>query len=149
MRKKGNIDRYTRLGVFSLEDIFDYVFIDENGIFMEDTHPIKRTYNGYSICLTSARYRLFKLKGTVCVHCGVVGTFFSLDLPRTEKRPHFNLYGLDKNGIEVMLTKDHILPRSKGGTIDMDNLQPMCERCNCKKGNKIEESMIEDLLINR
>ncbi|MEN6337362.1 MAG: HNH endonuclease signature motif containing protein [Phycisphaerales bacterium] len=29
---------------------------------------------------------------------------------------------------------DHILPRSRGGQNDEDNLQLLCIRCNCSKG---------------
>jgi len=35
---------------------------------------------------------------------------------------HFNLYGYDTEGNEVLLTKDHILPKSKGGTDHLSNL---------------------------
>jgi len=41
-----------------------------------------------------------------------------------------------------MLTKDHILPVSLGGSDELDNLQTMCDKCNSKKGNKIPESML-------
>lgn len=34
------------------------------------------------------------------------------------------------------LSVDHIIPESKGGTLDMDNLQTLCRSCNCKKGVK-------------
>ncbi len=60
--------------------------------------------------------------------------------------PHLNLYhvqeeeekgewkNLAKDGM-VLMTKDHIIPRSKGGPTTLENLQTMCSICNGKKGN--------------
>jgi HNH endonuclease len=36
----------------------------------------------------------------------------------------------------VSLEVDHILPRSKGGTDDIDNLQTLCKKCNIGKSDK-------------
>jgi len=36
------------------------------------------------------------------------------------------------------MTKDHIIPSSKGGVNKLRNLQTMCVTCNVKKGNTIE-----------
>ena len=36
------------------------------------------------------------------------------------------------------LTLDHIIPRSKGGTSEPENLQTLCKRCNTSKGNKLD-----------
>lgn len=34
------------------------------------------------------------------------------------------------------LSVDHIMPESLGGTLDLDNLQTLCIRCNCRKNNR-------------
>lgn len=35
---------------------------------------------------------------------------------------------------------DHIVPVSRGGKTEMDNLQTLCERCNLGKGNKMPQA---------
>ena len=37
---------------------------------------------------------------------------------------------------EIQLTRDHVIPLTKGGTDSIDNVQPLCARCNSKKNNK-------------
>ena len=36
------------------------------------------------------------------------------------------------------LTLDHIVPKSMGGTNNLENLQPLCAACNYSKANNME-----------
>jgi 5-methylcytosine-specific restriction endonuclease McrA len=37
---------------------------------------------------------------------------------------------------EKLLTIDHVIPLSRGGTNTIDNIQPLCRSCNCQKSTK-------------
>lgn len=92
---------------------------------------------GEKIFTFSDRYKVFFTKGYKCVKCGLEGSFFALEKSTPEDgRYHLNLYA-KKDGEEILMTKDHIIPRSRGGKNSIDNYQTMCTICNCKKGNKI------------
>lgn len=54
-----------------------------------------------------------------------------------DKRYHLNLYAIDGNGKEVLMTKDHIFPHNKGGKNNISNYQTMCVKCNVAKGSRI------------
>jgi 5-methylcytosine-specific restriction endonuclease McrA len=50
---------------------------------------------------------------------------------------HFNLYAVNEYGDKILMTKDHIHPKSKGGRNHISNYQTMCYPCNQDKSNKI------------
>ena len=62
---------------------------------------------------------LFELKhrGVPCFYCGQIGR-----------------------------TLDHVVPKSRGGSDDRENLVIACERCNSSKGNKPQEEFFLDFI---
>lgn len=91
------------------------------------------------VSMGSHRYELFATKGITCVKCGCTGVFFALERGKKNnpKKFHFNLYGLDTSGREMLITKDHVVPRAKGGKNKLSNYQVMCQKCNQEKGDKL------------
>lgn len=87
--------------------------------------------DGFNVRPISLRYKTFYQKGTKCVCCGKEGTHFKLCGDETTNRRHFNLYADDG----TLMTKDHIIPKSKGGLDKVFNMQTMCTDCNKAKGN--------------
>lgn len=85
---------------------------------------------------SSQRLELFFAKGTICVECGIEGTIYVLETHDLNVPGHLNLYAETRGG-RVMLTKDHILPRSKGGRDIQANYVPMCRPCNETKANRL------------
>lgn len=142
--------KYERQGIYNLEEILPRIGPSGHVHFL--------LVPGYGkIALSAHRYQLFQREqhNLSCVSCGFSGLYFALErhirsVPLNQKRGervrrhriehikgsswHFNLYGLNEAGEERMLTKDHIMPKSKGGANAMWNYQLMCDVCNVKKG---------------
>ena len=83
----------------------------------------------------NARITNFRKHGITCVRCGLHGSFFAREKYPKDNNPHLNLYAIDA-GKDVLMTKDHIKPRSLGGVECLHNIWPMCSRCNASKGNR-------------
>ncbi len=121
-----------RKGIYQVHELLDHVE-------MEHTKKDVLYLDGDAIKLGSDRYKTFKFKGLACVvpGCGLVGSFFAKEMGTGSKiiSYHMNLYALDGDGNEVLMTKDHIIPKSKGGKDFIENYQTMCTVHNCEKGN--------------
>jgi 5-methylcytosine-specific restriction endonuclease McrA len=99
----------------------------------------------FKVKVSSLRLELFR-QNPKCVSCHRIGELWILEAHHRNEPPHLNLYHvgeesqewkkLSKDGL-VMMTKDHIIPRSKGGPTTLENLQTMCAICNGRKGNQM------------
>lgn len=100
----------------------------------------KVTLDGFNF--KTGRFLLFAKKGINCVNCRLRASFFR----KEDSNGTFilNLYGRRKDGREVLFTRDHIIPESRGGTKALNNLQPMCADCNNHKGDFIS---VQDRLL--
>jgi hypothetical protein len=123
----------------SLERKETYLIIEVLGFvrMAGQEHPEKRNYDGDLVKMGSLRYQTFIKSGTQCVTCGLEASFFAKEKNNGEVSYHFNLYGIDSSGDEVLFTKDHIHPKSKGGKDLLSNFQTMCIICNSIKGNTL------------
>lgn len=146
------------LARFSAETILPLIGLDKPSIRLL----------GMWVRANSTRLECFRRNQTCC-SCGVRGTLFLLqqhvtgvthrtncfidncDLcylyPHKQIQgdvPHLNFYHLGKRGGLTLMTQDHIMPRSRGGSNKMDNLQTMCCNCNNRKGNTIPRHLRKD-----
>lgn len=121
---------YLRKEIYKIEEVLPFVRTGKGNNF--------HIFDGDEIKMSSQRYILFKNKGVTCIKCGLEGLFFAKEktIGQDAERFHFNLYGI-KDGKEVMLTKDHIHPKSLGGKNNLSNYNVMCSKCNHEKANKI------------
>lgn len=125
-----------RKETYSIEEVRDKV---KDILFEKDKRLAKVDFDGDLIKGNSQRYQTFFTKGCKCVVCGIEGKYFAKERHLQDKTYHLNLYAVDDNGDEILMTKDHIIPRSKGGIDDISNYQTMCRLCNEAKGNKLED----------
>lgn len=129
---------YTRDRICSIEEVFNFLGDDINKTCSTRKGRILKEFDeGITVRTNSQRYAVFH-KDLKCSCCGIEGKYFALE--KVTKQPgknfHFNLYAIDENGNEVLMTKDHIIPKSKGGEDILSNYQTMCVNCNTAKGDK-------------
>ena len=131
---------------YSVDEVFNLLGEDT----LKETGKLIKSdsieFNGYQIYKDSWRYRTFYQKGLRCACCGRIGTYFKLKTDsKNIERAHFNLFSEDG----TLMTKDHIIPRSKGGPDCIENFQTMCEECNSKKRDIMPEIIPDVELVRR
>lgn len=156
---------YVRLWelVADRDTIVDYLEYAQAGRFFN------RNGKAYHVNALKKRVQVLMRDRAICVSCGVEGRVLAVELQRTfvydkagnrfpdnystdgtflhgserVRRAHFNIYAI-VGGREVMLTVDHITPKSLGGNGDVGNLVCMCQPCNMKKSNIVEPVAVEE-----
>lgn len=115
------------LATFKLDDVLPYITLEDS----------RREYlvgdAVYQVRMNSDRYFVFH-RSRFCVACGIEGVHMALDMNPGDQSPHFNLYA-EESGRMVLMTKDHILAKSRGGKDELENYQVMCSTCNNLKGH--------------
>lgn len=129
-----NGQEYFRVGTLTIDEVMPHVVMPEE----KAEKPAKVTFGdplvaAFEVKMGSTRYHTFKHSGTKCVRCGLEATHFGVER-NTSEGYHLNMYGI-QNGREVLFTKDHIVPRSHGGSNHYTNMQTMCGPCNAAKMN--------------
>jgi len=117
---------YTPLNVTSVKRGFVLVDKGKAEIIKSDDNPIMSGYKKYvkpviirllkyirhfNRVLRANRNRIYKRDNYTCVYCGS----------------------------ERHLTLDHVIPKSRGGKNDWNNLVTSCQKCNLKKADRTPE----------
>lgn len=113
-----------RLKTYTLPEIFAWLDANPRRVYWED--------GAYRVKMNRAK--VFHKKGITCINCGVTGSYFALEQDKGGGI-HLDLYGLFGEE-EVLITIDHIIPKSKGGLNKMINFQTMCKICNESKADE-------------
>lgn len=90
------------------------------------------------------RLKVFFHKGNKCSCCGVVCDRLIIGKAKDGAR-HIDLYSQDLNRL---LTVGHIIPASAGGLFKLDNLRPLCHKCNSAEGNHFRHVVKEPELFD-
>lgn len=132
MRKRRE---WRRLAEFAPEDVLPYAGPTSTPKYYADLQGRE-----WPVKMCSHRYGTFQTSLS-CACCGITGSVMILEYQLRGnmgdpefKKPHFNLYAVTQDGL-ILMTKDHIVPRSEGGEDILSNYQTMCVLCNSLKGS--------------
>ncbi len=52
------------------------------------------------------------------------------------------MHNKNSKELKTYMTVDHIIPKSKGGKRNIENLRPLCRQCNNERGNKPIQNLL-------
>lgn len=125
------------IGTASLDKVLPYILQPNEYFPITTIHKSRKNYHFegkiYHVKMSGQRMSLLG-RQQECACCGHTGVLFRLEEMGC-RDAHWNLYGAHKNGL-ILMTMDHIIPKSKGGQTNPKNLQLLCKHCNECKGNE-------------
>lgn len=152
------ISQYHTLAKFNINEVIPFINLPQKKCYYipdiiteEDGSEYTIGTKQYIVKINAFRYKVFE-QSIVCYNCNINGSFFLLQQHKKMNRhtkdnvAHFNLYAEDilnvNGGHLILMTQDHLIPKSKGGKDSLDNLKTMCSICNHNKGDSVYEENI-------
>lgn len=113
----------------------------KKGYRVRKVHKVGSNTNAGASALTSGV--------ATCQHCGVKGThiIYYRHKNEPENTVHVDTIAVSKTNV-ILLTKDHILPKSLGGSNKPSNLRVLCRPCNLKRGNTLNDVEVANIVTH-
>lgn len=120
--------------------------LDEGYQVLEQAVKADRLVRGKRVDRPSGWALFHHLKGQPirCHFCGCQADRWVSEKGRRDRLGHpvLNLFASNSDGRVVLMTRDHIIPRSLGGVDDVANLRPACAPCNERRSNEVSPEVI-------
>jgi len=133
--------------------IFHAEYSLKEGFEILNVPRLQRNINGSRVSAPSgfALWKFCNEKNIAmkCWVCGVEADRFILKHQRndTDKPPVLELYAHNGHSL-VMMTRDHIIPVSLGGSDSVENLRPGCSPCNNSRKNTMDQKDLDFMQKN-
>jgi hypothetical protein len=124
--------RESTLGIYTPEEVWKLVDGKQSYVMVK----------GWRVHVHSRRLKMFRNQ-TSCIMCGREGVGFKLARRELDssKTAYFAFFG-KKGKKQVLMTIDHWVPLSKGGSDRNHNRRVMCRDCNGKKSDTMPDQLI-------